>query len=79
MKKAYYRVKFVSKEFSPFGVVNYSAVTEGTVKELREGFKSFLKEYGFSTKGGTNRGKLVNSKGQEVASFEFCSEVVNVN
>ena len=71
IKKYNYVCKFLSKAEAPYGHLNYSAVGEGSLKEMRDSFKSFLSKWGYTSKG-INRGDILKG-GKKIGSFNFGS------
>lgn len=76
MKKYGYQIEFLSRELSPSGTKYYGATGECLLKDMKQNFQDFLKKHGYTTKGTTTKGTLLNAKGQEIGKFEFNSSTI---
>lgn len=76
IKKYSYQVEFLSREVSPMDTMVFSATGECSLKEMKQNFQDFLKKYGFSTKGTTTNGSVLNAKGQVIGKFAFGSQII---
>ena len=72
-KKYTYKIDFFDKEFSPYKTKRLTATCETSMKDIKDSFKKFLKDNGFSTKGKIMSGKILNAKGEPIGEFEFSS------
>ena len=70
------RKKVISREVSPMDTMVFSATGECSLKEMKQNFQDFLKKYGFSTKGTTTNGSVLNAKGQVIGKFAFGSQII---
>ena len=76
MERKYgYEVEFLSKMVSPTGTKFFSSTGESMLRDMKNNFKSFLKEYNLQTKGLT-KGEILNANGTVVGKFHFKSTLI---